>query len=239
MNPAASSATTTSFDPRTVVLTQFILLLGVVFTPPGQFISLFAFTLVIAGVALLFRISIPAFVAKTKRALPVAMLIVLPVLLLRGLAANDAAMWLTTAGLLLKVLLALTCALVLLTVLPFHELLLALRRLRVPTLFLDILAMAYRFLDVLNAERVQLVRSLAARGHTGAWIWQSRMPGKLAGSLFLRSIERGERIHMAMLARGYEGAAGDSLHPARLAVRDFVVLDSAGLITLLILWVLP
>ncbi|MCB2212539.1 energy-coupling factor transporter transmembrane protein EcfT [bacterium] len=239
MSPAASEPIPASFDSRTIVLTQFILLLGVVFTPPGQFISLFAFALLIAGAAFVFRTQIPAFLAKSKRALPVAMLIVLPVLLLRGLVANDSAVWLTTAGLLLKVLLALSCVIVLLVVLPFHEILFALRRLRVPTLFLDILAMAFRYIDVINAERVQLVRSLAARGHTGAWIWQSRMPGKLAGSLFLRTIERGERIHMAMLARGYEGAAGGLLQPSRLVVRDFIVLDTAGLVALLILWILP
>jgi cobalt/nickel transport system permease protein len=43
----------------------------------------------------------------------------------------------------------------------------------------------------------------------------------MVGSLFLRSIERSERIHDAMVARGYDGEVR-SLRPPVLRTRDLV-----------------
>ena len=37
--------------------------------------------------------------------------------------------------------------------------------------------------------------------------------GRSAGALFIRSYERGERVHLAMLARGYTGAAPRTTGP--------------------------
>ena len=36
--------------------------------------------------------------------------------------------------------------------------------------------------------------------------WQRLIIGNTMGSLFIRSYERGERIHQAMLAQGYRGS---------------------------------
>jgi cobalt/nickel transport system permease protein len=37
-------------------------------------------------------------------------------------------------------------------------------------------------------------------------LWQARALASSAGTLFIRSFERGERVHMAMVSRGYAGA---------------------------------
>ncbi|MDQ3787826.1 MAG: CbiQ family ECF transporter T component, partial [Actinomycetota bacterium] len=37
------------------------------------------------------------------------------------------------------------------------------------------------------------------------------------GALFIRSYERGERVHLAMVSRGWTGAMPDRGRPARLA----------------------
>ena len=44
-----------------------------------------------------------------------------------------------------------------------------------------------------------------SRGHDPRWIWQVKALASSAGALFIRSFERGERVHVAMLARGYDG----------------------------------
>jgi cobalt/nickel transport system permease protein len=44
----------------------------------------------------------------------------------------------------------------------------------------------------------------------------------MAGSLFLRSIERSERIYDAMVARGYDGEVR-SLRPPALQSRDLLI----------------
>ena len=45
-----------------------------------------------------------------------------------------------------------------------------------------------------------------SRGYDPRWIWQARAVAASAGALFIRSYERGERVYLAMLSRGYDGA---------------------------------
>jgi cobalt/nickel transport system permease protein len=44
-----------------------------------------------------------------------------------------------------------------------------------------------------------------SRGYDPRWLWQGRALASSAGTLFIRSFERGERIHVAMLSRGFTG----------------------------------
>ena len=44
-----------------------------------------------------------------------------------------------------------------------------------------------------------------SRGYDPRWLWQVRGMAASAGTLFVRSYERGERVYLAMLARGYDG----------------------------------
>ena len=45
-----------------------------------------------------------------------------------------------------------------------------------------------------------------SRGHDPRWIWQARAVAATAGTLFIRSYERGERVYLAMVSRGYAGS---------------------------------
>jgi cobalt/nickel transport system permease protein len=54
--------------------------------------------------------------------------------------------------------------------------------------------------------RARAARSGAPGGKGGGSVlWRTQVTGGMAGSLFLRSIERSERIYDAMVARGYDG----------------------------------
>ena len=44
-----------------------------------------------------------------------------------------------------------------------------------------------------------------ARGDDPRFMWQLRGFATGIGALFLRAFERGERVYLAMLARGYDG----------------------------------
>ena len=59
------------------------------------------------------------------------------------------------------------------------------------------------------------------RGCAGV-LWRARVTGGMVGSLFLRSVERSERIYGAMLARGYDGEVR-SLRSPVLQSRDVIV----------------
>lgn len=95
---------------------------------------------------------------------------------------------------------------------PFHDLLDALRELRLPRILVAVIGFMYRYLAVIGDEAQRLIRARSARsavgegGRGGSSIaWRARVTGSMVGSLFLRSYERSERIYAAMQARGFEG----------------------------------
>jgi cobalt/nickel transport system permease protein len=87
------------------------------------------------------------------------------------------------------------------------DLLLALRSMRLPTVLINTLALMVRYLGVLvdEALRMQAARDSRSAGPGRSVIWRARVLGGMIGSLFIRSLERSERIYAAMLARGFAG----------------------------------
>jgi cobalt/nickel transport system permease protein len=79
-------------------------------------------------------------------------------------------------------------------------------RLRFPKLVTAIAGFMVRYLDVIIGELRRMRVAMTARGYDPSWIGQAGPIASSAGSLFVRSYERGERVHRAMLARGYTGA---------------------------------
>jgi cobalt/nickel transport system permease protein len=91
---------------------------------------------------------------------------------------------------------------------PFHDLVDALRDLRLPRILVAIISFMYRYLAVLGEEAGRMLRARSARsaGTSGGSIrWRARVTGQMVGTLFLRSYERSERIYAAMQARGFTG----------------------------------
>jgi cobalt/nickel transport system permease protein len=85
------------------------------------------------------------------------------------------------------------------------RLLRGLERLRVPPVLTQIATFMVRYLEIVTGEVGRMRTAMTARGYDPRWLWQARPIGAAAGSLFVRSYERGERVHAAMLARGYTG----------------------------------
>lgn len=101
--------------------------------------------------------------------------------------------------------LAFLAVLVLVNVTPFPRLLAAARRLGVPAALVATLQFMYRYLYVLADELDRMIKARRSRTfrRTGRLDW-GILTG-LIGVLFLRAFERGERVHAAMLARGWDG----------------------------------
>jgi cobalt/nickel transport system permease protein len=77
--------------------------------------------------------------------------------------------------------------------------------LRVPVLFTSIAAFMIRYLELISEEFGRMRVAMTARGYDPRWLTQARPIATSAGALFVRSYERGERVHSAMLARGFTG----------------------------------
>jgi cobalt/nickel transport system permease protein len=90
-----------------------------------------------------------------------------------------------------------------------RDLLAGLQRLRVPQQLVQIMAFMLRYLEVVGSElrRMQVARE--SRGFQGGGLASWRVVARSCGALFIRSYERGERVHLAMLSRGYTGRLPD------------------------------
>jgi cobalt/nickel transport system permease protein len=88
---------------------------------------------------------------------------------------------------------------------PFHRLLGAMRRLGVPVVLVSTLQFLYRYQFVLREEVGRMLTARRARsfGRRGLPSWSQLT--SLIAMLFLRTLERGERVHSAMVARGWDG----------------------------------
>ncbi|SNR23494.1 cobalt ECF transporter T component CbiQ [Actinomadura mexicana] len=84
-------------------------------------------------------------------------------------------------------------------------LLLGIERLRMPQLITQIATFMLRYGDVVAAELGRMRVARAARGFEARDIRATGVLARSVGALFLRSYERGERVHLAMVSRGYEG----------------------------------
>jgi len=87
----------------------------------------------------------------------------------------------------------------------FPDVLHGLERMRAPRLLTLIAAFMYRYLFVITGEVRRMRVALASRGYRPRHALQAAAIGRVATALFLRTFERGERVYVAMLARGYTG----------------------------------
>jgi cobalt/nickel transport system permease protein len=108
-----------------------------------------------------------------------------------------------------------------------------LEAMRVPRLLTLIAAFMYRYLFVVADELRRMRSALAARAYRPRSLLGAGALGRMTTALFLRSYARGERVYLAMAARGYTGTM-PRIEPLRLARADavFVGLIVAALLPL-------
>ena len=89
---------------------------------------------------------------------------------------------------------------------PFDQLLVTLRRLWVPAIIVAMLSFMYRYIFVLWDELDKMRVARRARSFGGVSLWHRwTSAAQLLGMLLIRAMERAERVHGAMCARGWDG----------------------------------
>jgi len=135
--------------------------------------------------------------------LPMITLVAISIPLSQGFTAS----WMQVAGtVILRGLVSFLAGLWLIRVLPFDTLVSALYALRLPAVVVASLAMMHRYLFVLWEEtgRLRTARRARCLGRSKR-ITQWLAGISMVGMLVIRSLDRGHRIHRAMLARGWDG----------------------------------
>ena len=114
-------------------------------------------------------------------------------------------------SILIRTFIAVQAGILLTATTPFHGLIWAMCSLRIPRPLVAVIAFMYRYIFVLADEVLRLMRARAARSPEipgkgkPSLIWRGRVTGSMVGSLFLRSLDRSERVYGAMASRGYDG----------------------------------
>lgn len=112
--------------------------------------------------------------------------------------------WLSFSGLILRSLLCMQAILIMIRSMGYLGVIRGMERLGLPKFLSAPLFMIFRYMRVLLEEALTMRRAVASRGfgkkHLSLRLW-----GILIGQLFIRSIDRAERINRAMLARGFKG----------------------------------
>ncbi|MFI2783391.1 cobalt ECF transporter T component CbiQ [Streptomyces sp. ALB3] len=121
-----------------------------------------------------------------------------------------------------------------------RSLLLGLQRLRLPPLLVQIASFMIRYGDVITDELRRMSIARRSRGFEASGVRHWGVLAKTAGALFIRSYERGERVHLAMVSRGYTGTLPviDEVTATRTQWAHAVALPVLALVICLLGWTL-
>ncbi len=185
---------------------------AVVATPREAFWAFGVYAAVLVAIAAAARLT-PRFVASR---LVVEVPFVLVALLLPFFAGGDSViiggialsvpgLW-TMWNILVKATLGLWISIVLGATTTVPELLGGLGRLRVPSVLTAIAGFMLRYIDLVLGQFGRMRRAMESRAYRPRTLADTRPIASGVGSLFVRSYERGERVHLAMASRGYAGS---------------------------------
>ncbi|GAA1476308.1 cobalt ECF transporter T component CbiQ [Nocardioides aestuarii] len=121
-----------------------------------------------------------------------------------GVAVSEPGL-LAAWGLLVKGTLGVLASLTLAATTEPQDVLRGLERLRMPQLVVQIMGFMIRYLDVVSGELSRMLTAMRSRGCDPRRPRHWPALARSLGALFIRSYERGERVHLAMLSRGYTG----------------------------------
>jgi cobalt/nickel transport system permease protein len=88
---------------------------------------------------------------------------------------------------------------------PAREILRGFELLKMPSLLVQIMTFMLRYMNVITDEMERMKVARLSRGFEERGIRDWKFIAGTAGALFVRSYERGERVHTSMIARGYGG----------------------------------
>jgi cobalt/nickel transport system permease protein len=185
--------------------------LVVVATPPRQSWAFAAYAVLLAGVAAAASIP-PRFVLRRMVVeVPfVVFALLMPIVStgdrvdVLGVSMSEAGL-LSAWNLLAKATLGVVASILLAATTDARDLLFGLQRLRIPARLIEIGAFMVRYLDVVAGEMQRMRVARESRAFEAKHLGHLRVVAQGAGALFVRTYERGERVHLAMLSRGYTG----------------------------------
>lgn len=198
--------------PEIKVAAAFSMVVAVAITPREAFWAFAVYGALLATVGVI--ASVPAgFVAlRLTAVLPfIAFAFLIPFVAsgdeveVLGLSVSEQGLW-SAWNILAKAVLGATTSILLVATTEVPKILQGMGKLKVPSVFVSIAGFMVRYLELIADELGRMRSAMRARGYEPRWLWQAGPFASAAGTLFVRSYERSERVHAAMLSRGYHGS---------------------------------
>lgn len=214
--------------PQVKIVCAFVAVLCVVATDRDRFEAFGFYLLVLLAVWSLARIPPGWFAPRALIELPFVLLALLLPFVGTGQRTNVLGISLSIEGtlagwnILAKGTLGVLVALTLTATTTRADMLLGLRRLHLPRSCTTIAGLMLRYAEILVAQARTMRIARICRGHDPRFLWQAGATARGIGVLFLRGYERGERVHTAMLARGWTGAMPE-LRTDSVSVRGWLL----------------
>ena len=194
---------------KLVAVLAFILI--VVTTPPTSFWAFGGYAALLAAVALIAHVPFGSVAARMVVEVPfVAFAALLPFISrgarvdVLGISVSESGM-LGAWNILAKASLGVIASVLLAATTEPRTLLLGIERLHMPAQMVQIMQFMFRYTDVIGSEMARMRIARESRAFEARDVRQLKVVAQSAGALFIRSYERGERVHLAMLSRGYNG----------------------------------
>jgi cobalt/nickel transport system permease protein len=221
-------------DPRAKLLGFAGVTLVAVSTPLYAWPAFVACALALVAVAVVGRVGPRVLWSRARVVLPLVLFVGVFVPFVRsgeqvslGVFSVSEAGLATFAAVSVKASIGTLSAVLLGTTTSFPDVLHGLERMRAPRLLVLIAGFMYRYLFVIVDETRRMRTALAARAYRPRHALQAAAIGRVAIAMFLRTYDRGERVYVAMLARGYGGTM-PRLDVLALRRADFVFLAALG-----------
>jgi cobalt/nickel transport system permease protein len=237
-------------DPRVKILLTLLFILSVSLSPSGAWTAFAAYLALMLAAVWAARLDLAFTLRRSYVVLPFALAALAIPFITPGPVLYEVPLlgWeISSLGLirflsiLMRMWLAVQSVILLMATTRFSDLLWGLLALRLPSQLVGTIGFMYRYLFVLADEALRMMRARAARSPQPAHAprppigWQGRVAGSMVGSLFLRSLERSERVYAAMASRGYDGKVR-ALASFRMRRLDWVLLLGVFFLLALILY---
>lgn len=242
-------------DARVKIIFTLAFVIFLNLTPSGAWPSYVLFLSVLVSLTLLSQLGLVFVLKRSLLALPF-MLAALPLIftgpgpLTPISLSTGGQLFYSTAGLVrfgsiaIKSWMSVWAAIILAASTRFPDFLLGLQQLKMPKILVGIIGLMWRYLFLIRDEAIRMMNARKSRSTAslvksqagGTLLWRARVTGGMAGNLFLRSIERSDRVYVAMLSRGYNGEQ-KTLSSTSISRQEWVLL-AAGFGLLLLLWLL-
>lgn len=197
-------------EPRIKLITTFTFILSVVSFPKYEILKIIPFFIFPVFILSTGNIAVKFILKKLLVVSPFVLFVGIfnpvfdtsPMYSINGFTISRG--WVSYFSIIIRFILTVSAALLLIATTSFPGICLALDKLKVPKVFVAQLLFLYRYLFVIAEEAMRVVRAVNIRTF-GRKSFSRKIFVSIIGILFVKTVERSERIYQAMCSRGFDG----------------------------------